>query len=212
MPTYDPDMYPNVFIHESSYVDEPCTIGEGTKIWHFSHVMPNCTIGRKCNLGQNVVVSPNVTLGDNVKVQNNVSIYTGVELEDDVFCGPSMVFTNVVNPRSEIPRRDEYKKTIVRKGASIGANSTIVCGVEIGAFAFIAAGAVVTRDVPAYALMAGVPARRIGWVSRSGYTLPAEGDRTNIRCKSGSIYREENGILTPIKEVEDEHAHHGSPA
>jgi UDP-2-acetamido-3-amino-2,3-dideoxy-glucuronate N-acetyltransferase len=203
MPVCETEKYPGVFVHESSYIDEPCEIGAGTKIWHFSHVMPNCRIGKKCNLGQNVVVSPGVTIGDNVKVQNNVSIYTGVELEDDVFCGPSMVFTNVVNPRSEIPRRDEYKRTIVRQGATLGANCTIVCGIEIGRFAFIAAGAVVTKDVPAYALMAGVPARRIGWVSRSGYTLPRGGDPSSIRCESGSVYREENGILTPIKEVEE---------
>jgi len=198
------DQLANVFVHESSYVDEPCEIGEGTKIWHFSHVMPNCRIGRRCNLGQNVVVSPDVVLGDNVKVQNNVSIYTGVELEDDVFCGPSMVFTNVVNPRSEIPRRDEYARTIVRQGATLGANCTIVCGVEVGRFAFIAAGAVVTKDVPAYALMAGVPARRIGWVSRAGYTLPRDGDRSCITCVSGSTYREVDGVLTPITEVEDQ--------
>ncbi len=166
------DRFPGVKIHESAYVDEGCTIGAGTRIWHFSHVMPNATLGRNCNLGQNVVVSPDVTLGDNVKVQNNVSIYTGVILEDDVFCGPSMVFTNVTNPRSEIVRRDEYQTTRVKKGASMGANSTIVCGHTVGAFAFIGAGAVVAKDVPDYALMVGVPAKRIGWMCRCGVRLP----------------------------------------
>lgn len=204
MPRVDPSKHPNVHVHESAYVDEPCEIGEGTKIWHFSHVMPHTKIGRGCNLGQNVVVSPHCVLGDNVKVQNNVSIYTGVTLEDDVFCGPSMVFTNVINPRSEIPRRDEYQKTVVRRGVSLGANSTIVCGIEIGRFAFVAAGAVVTKDVPAYALMMGVPAKRVGWVSRAGHTLPKGGDRSRIQCPSGSVYKEENGVLIPLHEVEEE--------
>jgi len=161
----------NFYAHETALVDEGCTIGEGTKIWHFSHVMSNCTIGEKCNIGQNVVVSPGVVLGNNVKVQNNVSIYTGVTCDDDVFLGPSMVFTNVINPRSAINRRDQYAKTHVGKGASIGANATIVCGHDIGAFAFIGAGAVVTKNVPNYALLVGNPARQIGWVSEYGHRL-----------------------------------------
>lgn len=159
------------FSHESAIIDEGCTIGEGVKIWHFSHVMTNCTIGDKCNIGQNVVISPDVVLGKNVKIQNNVSIYTGVICEDDVFLGPSMVFTNVINPRSAVNRKNEYAKTIVKKGASIGANATIVCGHDIGAFAFIGAGAVVTKDVPDYALLVGNPARQIGWVSEYGHRL-----------------------------------------
>src|ERR671929_754925 len=158
----------NYFVHESSYVDEPCEIGEGTKIWHFSHVMSHSRVGRRCNIGQNVVISPQVTIGDNVKIQNNVSVYTGVILEDDVFCGPSMVFTNVVNPRSQVSRKDEYRTTLVKRGASLGANSTIVCGHAIGRYAFIGAGTVVSRDVPDYALVVGVPARRVGWMSRHG--------------------------------------------
>ena len=145
MPTFDSSKHPGVTVHESCYIDEPCTIGKGTKIWHFSHIMKNCTIGENCNLGQNVVVSPEVTLGNNVKVQNNISIYTGVVIEDDVFCGPSMVFTNILIPRSEIIRRDEYVKTVIRKGASMGANCTIVCGTEIGQYALIGSGAVVSK-------------------------------------------------------------------
>ena len=168
MPSFDSSRHPHFQVHESAYVDEPCEIGAGTKIWHFSHVMANSRIGARCNLGQNVLVSPGVVLGDNVKVQNNVAIYTGVVLEDDVFCGPSMVFTNINNPRSEIVRRDQYEPTIVRTGASLGANSTVVCGSEVGRFAFIGAGAVVTKNVPDYALMVGVPAKRIGWVCRCG--------------------------------------------
>ncbi len=159
------------FAHETAVIDPGCKIGRGTKIWHFSHIMPDCEIGEKCNFGQNVVVSPGVKLGKNVKVQNNVSIYTGVICEDDVFLGPSMVFTNIVNPRSAVVRRDEYVKTMVRHGATIGANATIVCGIEIGAFAFIGAGAVVIRDVPSYALVAGNPARHIGWMSEYGHRL-----------------------------------------
>jgi UDP-2-acetamido-3-amino-2,3-dideoxy-glucuronate N-acetyltransferase len=159
------------FAHETAVVDEGCTIGEGTKIWHFSHIMPACVIGERCNIGQNVVISPDVHLGNNVKVQNNVSIYTGVNCEDDVFLGPSMVFTNVINPRSAVNRREQYSKTNVGKGASIGANATIVCGHDIGAFAFIGAGAVVTKTVPAYALVVGNPARQIGWVSEYGHRL-----------------------------------------
>jgi len=159
------------FVHESSYVDEPCVIGAGTKIWHFSHIMKNCRIGQSCNIGQNVVISPDVVIGTNVKIQNNVSVYTGCILEDDVFCGPSMVFTNVINPRSHVIRRDEYKRTLVRRGASLGANSTIVCGITIGQYAFIGAGSVVTRDVPDYALIYGNPARIHGWVCACGIKL-----------------------------------------
>ncbi|MBN3035431.1 MAG: N-acetyltransferase [Bacteroidales bacterium] len=159
------------FAHETAVIDEGCTIGKGTRIWHFSHIMPSCVIGENCNIGQNVVVSPGVVLGHNVKVQNNVSIYAGVICEDDVFLGPSMVFTNIINPRSAVVRRDMYMKTIVRKGASIGANATIVCGVEIGEYAFIGAGAVVTKSVPAYALVVGNPARHAGWMSEFGHRL-----------------------------------------
>jgi UDP-2-acetamido-3-amino-2,3-dideoxy-glucuronate N-acetyltransferase len=161
--------------HTSAVIDEPCEIGGDTKIWHFSHIMPRCTIGRNCNIGQNVVVSPECRIGNNVKIQNNVSVYTGVVLEDDVFCGPSMVFTNVINPRSHIVRRHEYKATLVKQGASLGANSTIVCGTTIGRYAFVAAGAVVTRDVPDFALVAGVPARQIGWMCYCGVRLKTNG-------------------------------------
>jgi UDP-2-acetamido-3-amino-2,3-dideoxy-glucuronate N-acetyltransferase len=156
------------FVHESSYVDEPCQIGDGTKIWHFCHVMQNSQIGENCNIGQNVVVSPDVILGNNVKVQNNVSIYTGVVCEDDVFLGPSMVFTNVINPRSHINRKEEYKPTLIKKGATIGANATIVCGHTIGQYALIGAGSVVVKDIKDYALMAGNPARQIGWICQCG--------------------------------------------
>jgi UDP-2-acetamido-3-amino-2,3-dideoxy-glucuronate N-acetyltransferase len=159
------------FAHETAVIDPGCTIGEGVKIWHFSHIMPNCIIGENCNIGQNVVISPEVVLGKNVKIQNNVSIYTGVICEDDVFLGPSMVFTNVINPRSAVNRKSEYAKTVVKKGASIGANATIVCGHDIGAFAFIGAGAVVTKNVPDYALLVGNPARQMGWVSEYGHRL-----------------------------------------
>ena len=159
------------FVHESSYIDEPCIIGSGTKIWHFSHIMKDCEIGKNCNIGQNVVISPLVKLGNNVKIQNNVSLYTGVICEDDVFLGPSMVFTNVLNPRSGVIRRDQYMKTTIKKGASIGANATIVCGNNIGKYAFIGAGAVVTKDVPDYALMVGNPAKQIGWMSEYGEKL-----------------------------------------
>ena len=166
---------PPYFVHESSYVDEPCQIGEGTKIWHFSHVMKDSVIGPGCNIGQNVVVSPGVRMGRGCKIQNNVSLYTGVILEDFVFCGPSMVFTNVVNPRSEVVRKDEYKTTLVKCGASIGANATVVCGTTIGQYAFIGAGAVVTRDVPDFALVMGNPARRSGWMCRCGIKLRTNG-------------------------------------
>src|SRR5215468_4792018 len=161
----------NYYAHPTAVVDEGCEIGEGTKIWHFSHVMPNCKLGKNCNLGQNVVVSPDVVLGENVKVQNNVSIYEGVICEDDVFLGPSMVFTNVINPRSAIVRKHQYAKTLVKKGATIGANATIICGNEIGEYAFVGAGAVVTKPVPAYALVVGNPAKQIGWMSQFGQRL-----------------------------------------
>ncbi|MBK9638272.1 MAG: N-acetyltransferase [Bacteroidetes bacterium] len=162
--------------HPSAVIDEGCIIGKGTKVWHFSHIMPKCTIGENCNIGQNVVISPEVIIGNNVKIQNNVSIYTGVTCEDDVFLGPSMVFTNVNNPRSAINRRDQYSKTVVKKGASIGANATIVCGHDIGRFAFIGAGAVVTKNVPDYALVVGNPAKQIGWMSEYGHTLKFDAD------------------------------------
>lgn len=168
----------NYFAHETAVIDDGCTIGEGTKIWHFSHIMANCIIGDTCNIGQNVVVSPKVTLGRNVKVQNNVSIYTGVICEDDVFLGPSMVFTNVTNPRSAVNRKGEYARTLVKYGASIGANATIVCGHDIGRFAFIGAGAVVTKHVPDYALLVGNPAKQIGWMSEFGHRL--EFDKSGI--------------------------------
>ena len=164
-------VHPSVQTHESAYVDEPCEIGAGTRIWHFSHLMQDCRVGRNCVIGQNVMIGRNVVMGDRCKIQNNVSLYEGVILEDGVFCGPSCVFTNVDNPRAEIERKDEFRPTTVRRGATIGANATIVCGHEIGAYAFIGAGAVVTRDVPAHALMAGVPAKRIGWMSRAGARL-----------------------------------------
>lgn len=159
------------FVHESSYVDADCKIGSGTHIWHFSHIMSGCNIGERCNIGQNVVISPDVIIGNNVKIQNNVSVYTGVICEDDVFLGPSMVFTNVINPRSHVSRKSEYRQTLIRRGASVGANATIVCGHEIGEYALIGAGSVVTKDVKAYAIMVGNPARRIGWVSRYGEKL-----------------------------------------
>jgi len=171
-----------VFIHESAYVDDGAQIGAGTKVWHFCHVMPGAVIGERCSLGQNVVVMNGTRIGDNCKIQNNVSIYEGVELEDDVFCGPSMVFTNVINPRSHVPRKNEYRRTLVRRGASIGANATIVCGVTLGEYAFIGAGAVITKDVAAYALMVGVPARRIGWMCQCGERLPDEPPMTCDVC------------------------------
>jgi UDP-2-acetamido-3-amino-2,3-dideoxy-glucuronate N-acetyltransferase len=190
------------FVHESAYVDLPCEIGAGTKIWHFSHVMKDSRIGERCNIGQNVVISPQVVIGNNVKIQNNVSVYTGCILEDDVFCGPSMVFTNVINPRSHVVRRDEYKTTLVRRGASIGANSTIVCGVTIGRYAFIGAGAVVTRDVSDYALIYGNPAKQRGWVCACGVKLPF-GDGAmaeTLSCKEcGLEYRRDQSGVTQMK-------------
>ncbi len=186
------------FAHETAVVDAGCTIGKGTKIWHFSHVMPNCTLGENCNIGQNVVVSPDVILGKNVKVQNNVSIYTGVICEDDVFLGPSMVFTNVMNPRSAVNRKNEYLKTIVKRGASIGANATIVCGHDIGEFAFIGAGAVVTKTVAPYALMVGNPARQLGWMSEFGQRLEFNNVGIAVCSESGEEYKLENNNVQKI--------------
>ena len=185
------------FVHESSYVDDGAVIGKGSKVWHFSHVMAGAVIGERCNLGQNVVVMPGTRLGNNVKVQNNVSIYEGVVLEDDTFCGPSCVFTNVMNPRSHVSRKHEYRTTLVRRGASIGANATIVCGVTLGEFCFIGAGAVVNRDVPAYALMVGVPARRAGWMCQCGERLSLhDGKAACGAC--GATYQESGGVLRQI--------------
>lgn len=182
--------------HPTAVIDEGCTIGEGTRIWHFSHIMPGCSIGAGCNIGQNVVISPQVKLGNNVKVQNNVSIYTGVECADDVFLGPSMVFTNVINPRSAVNRREQYARTHVGRGASIGANATIVCGHDIGEFAFIGAGAVVTRTIPAFALVVGNPARQTGWMSEFGHKLKFS-DIGEATCpESGQTYRLMNGTVT----------------
>jgi UDP-2-acetamido-3-amino-2,3-dideoxy-glucuronate N-acetyltransferase len=190
------------FAHETAVIDEGCQIGEGTKIWHFSHIMPNCTIGLSCNIGQNVVISPEVILGNNVKVQNNVSIYTGVICEDDVFLGPSMVFTNVMNPRSAVIRRDSYLKTIVKKGASIGANATIVCGHDIGRYAFIGAGAVVTKHVPDYALVVGNPARQIGWMSEFGHRLNFDENGVAECPESGDKYTLNENIVERERERE----------
>lgn len=178
------------FVHESAYVDDGVQVGNGTKIWHFCHVMPGAVIGERCSLGQNVVVMPGTRIGNNVKIQNNVSVYEGVELEDDVFCGPSMVFTNVINPRSHVTRKHEYRRTLVKRGASIGANATIVCGVTLGEYAFVGAGAVITKDVAPYAMMAGVPARRIGWMCQCGEKLPAVAADTTSCAICGAGYRE----------------------
>jgi UDP-2-acetamido-3-amino-2,3-dideoxy-glucuronate N-acetyltransferase len=188
------------FAHDTAVIDEGCDIGEGSKIWHFSHVMPNCKIGKRCNIGQNVVVSPGVILGVNVKVQNNVSIYSGVVCEDDVFLGPSMVFTNVINPRSAVIRRDEYSKTTVKRGASIGANATIVCGNDIGEFALIGAGAVVTKNVPAYALLVGNPAKQIGWVSEYGHRLDFAANGIGKCLESGEKYQLTENKVEKINE------------
>ncbi len=186
------------FHHETAVIDPGCKIGKGTKIWHFTHIMPDCEIGENCNFGQNVVVSPGVKLGRNVKVQNNVSIYTGVICEDDVFLGPSMVFTNIVNPRSAVVRKDQYVKTMVRKGASIGANATIVAGIEIGRFAFIGAGAVVIRNVPDYALMVGNPAKQIGWMSEYGHRLKFDQNGKATCPESKEIYQLRNGKVLKL--------------
>lgn len=186
------------YAHESAFIDEGCEIGKGTKIWHFSHVMSNCKLGENCNIGQNVVISPEVVLGNNVKVQNNVSIYTGVTCDDDVFLGPSMVFTNVTNPRSAVNRRGQYSKTHVGRGASIGANATIVCGHDIGEFAFIGAGAVVTKTIPAYALVVGNPSRQIGWMSECGHKLVFDQNGTASCPESGEKYQLETGTVSKI--------------
>jgi UDP-2-acetamido-3-amino-2,3-dideoxy-glucuronate N-acetyltransferase len=186
------------YAHPTAVIDDGCEIGKGTKIWHFSHIMPNCKIGDNCNIGQNVVVSPEVTLGNNVKVQNNVSIYTGVICEDDVFLGPSMVFTNVINPRSAVNRKNQYSKTTVRKGASIGANATIVCGIDIGKFAFIGAGAVVTKTVPDYALVIGNPARQTGWMSEFGQKLLFDKSGVAICSESNETYHLRNGVVAKV--------------
>jgi UDP-2-acetamido-3-amino-2,3-dideoxy-glucuronate N-acetyltransferase len=188
----------NYTAHPSAVIDDGCEIGAGTKIWHFSHIMPNCKIGENCNIGQNVVISPEVVLGRNVKVQNNVSIYTGVICEDDVFLGPSMVFTNVNNPRSAVNRRSQYEKTLVKKGASIGANATIVCGNTIGRFAFIGAGAVVTKDVPDYALVIGNPARQTGWMSEYGHKLIFDQSGTAVCEESKEKYALKNGVVNKV--------------
>jgi UDP-2-acetamido-3-amino-2,3-dideoxy-glucuronate N-acetyltransferase len=186
------------FAHPTAIIDEGCKIGKGVKVWHFSHIMPNCILGEGCNIGQNVVVSPEVILGKNVKVQNNVSIYTGVICDDDVFLGPSMVFTNVINPRSAVNRKSEYAKTHVGKGASIGANATIVCGHDIGEFAFIGAGTVVTKTVPAYALIVGNPGRQMGWMSEYGHRLEFDKDGIAICSESGQKYKLQNNVVTRI--------------
>jgi UDP-2-acetamido-3-amino-2,3-dideoxy-glucuronate N-acetyltransferase len=189
---------PKFFAHPTAVIDEGCEIGAGTKIWHFSHIMPNCKIGENCNLGQNVVISPDVVLGKNVKVQNNVSIYTGVICEDDVFLGPSMVFTNVINPRSAVNRKNQYTKTLVKKGATIGANATVVCGHDIGKFAFIGAGAVVTKDVPDYALIVGNPARQTGWMSEYGHKLSFNEKGEAVCPESGERYRLQGGKVEKV--------------
>ena len=186
------------FAHETAVIDDNCSIGQGTKIWHFSHIMSDCSIGQNCNIGQNVVVSPGVSLGNNVKVQNNVSIYTGVNCEDDVFLGPSMVFTNVINPRSAVNRKNEYMKTTVRKGASIGANATIVCGNDIGAYAFIGAGAVVVKEVKPHALVVGNPSRQIGWISEYGHRLNFDENGVAICPESGEKYQLKNNLVNKI--------------
>ena len=193
-------------VHSSAFVDEPCRIGKDTRIWHFCHIMKDATIGRDCILGQNVFVASHVVIGNNVKIQNNVSLYTGVELEDDVFCGPSCVFTNVVNPRSQIVRRDRYQQTLVRSGATIGANATLLCGATIGRYAFVGAGAVVRGDVPDYALMLGVPARQRGWMSRHGHRLSIKNEEAVLICpESEWRYQEvEEGVLRCLDWAEDQ--------
>ncbi|SEF41313.1 acyltransferase [Algoriphagus boritolerans] len=186
------------YSHETAIIDEGCEIGKGTKIWHFSHIMPNCKLGENCNIGQNVVISPEVVLGKNVKVQNNVSIYTGVTCDDDVFLGPSMVFTNVINPRSAVNRRGQYSKTHVGRGASIGANATIVCGHDIGEYAFIGAGAVVTKTIPSYALVVGNPSRQIGWMSEYGHKLVFDQEGFATCPESGEKYQLKSGTVSKI--------------
>lgn len=186
--------------HETAVIDPDCQIGEGTKIWHFSHIMTNCSIGEQCSLGQNVVISPEVRIGNRVKIQNNVSVYTGVICEDDVFLGPSAVFTNVINPRSAVSRKDEYKPTLVKKGATIGANATIVCGITIGKYAFIGAGAVVTKNIPDYALVTGNPARQTGWMSEYGHKLKFDPEGMAVCPESQEKYRMENGKVSKIND------------
>ena len=188
------------FAHPTAVIDEGCTIGRGTKIWHFSHLMPGCRVGERCNIGQNVLVASGVVLGDNVKVQNNVSIYTGVTCEDDVFLGPSMVFTNVINPRSHVSRKHEYRPTIVRRGASIGANATIVCGNEIGEYAMVGAGAVITKPVKPYALVVGNPARQVGWVSRNGHRLHFDREGLATCPETGERYRLADGDVRVVRD------------
>ena len=191
-------MVKEYFAHQTAVIDEGCRIGPGTKIWHFSHIMSGCTIGEKCNIGQNVVISPGVVLGRNVKVQNNVSVYTGVICEDDVFLGPSMVFTNIINPRSAVVRKDKYEKTLVEKGATIGANATVLCGINIGSYAFIGAGAVVTKDVAPFALVVGNPARQTGWMSEYGHRLEFDDNGIAICPESNEKYRLKNGAVAKI--------------
>lgn len=186
------------FLHETSIVDEPAEIGAGTKIWHFSHVLKGTVIGERCSFGQNCVIGPNVTIGNGVKAQNNISIYEGVEIEDDCFLGPSMVFTNVINPRSFIVRRDEFQKTLVRKGCAIGANATIICGVTLGAYSMIGAGAVVTKDVPDFALVVGNPGRPVGWMSKAGFRLSFNSDGIAVDEADGSRYKLADGVVTEI--------------
>jgi UDP-2-acetamido-3-amino-2,3-dideoxy-glucuronate N-acetyltransferase len=188
------------YAHETAVIDSGCEIGENTHIWHFSHIMTNCSIGNNCSIGQNVVISPEVKIGNRVKIQNNVSVYTGVICEDDVFLGPSAVFTNVINPRSAIVRKNEYKPTLVRKGATIGANATIVCGITISEYAFIGAGAVVTKDIPAYALVVGNPARQTGWMSEFGHKLKFNSEGVAICPESNQIYKLKNGIVSKISD------------
>lgn len=188
------------FAHETAVIDDGCSIGTGTKIWHFSHVMPKCIIGNGCNIGQNVVISPEVVIGNNVKIQNNVSVYTGVICEDDVFLGPSVVFTNVVNPRSAVVRKNEYQQTLVKKGASIGANATIVCGITIGEYAFVGAGAVVTKNIAAYGLVMGNPARQTGWMSEFGHKLKFNAEGMAVCPESGKKYSLRDGTVSKFEE------------
>jgi UDP-2-acetamido-3-amino-2,3-dideoxy-glucuronate N-acetyltransferase len=189
----------NIFIHPTAFIDEGAQIGAGTNIWHFCHLMPACKLGERCNIGQNVFIDNNTVIGNGVKIQNNVSVYNGVVIEDDVFLGPSMVFTNVINPRSFIERKEEFKKTIIRKGATIGANATILCGIEIGAYAMIGAGAVVTKTVLAFALMAGNPARQIGWISEAGIKLNFNNNGLAVCPQTGNKYKLENGFVHPAQ-------------